>query len=1365
MMEIREKKKKTMHAAMIFSSMLLSLLLLLLSTTAAMTSLETSSSSSSSEAPPRPLKLDIDYIGVPLPQQSVAKGAHQEYHLKLSKMGDVSTDDIFAIQVTPYSGDADLCVVTNTDQLPAEFSDMHCKWSSAHGHGDVVNIPRSHASWPTGDNPRFVIGVYGRTRAEFVINTWLTGTHIVLEDGLPQNAWTPRRKYTYFKYTLPEATDFHIAVSANTGDPDLYVSTVEERPTKDSSPTTTWIAREWSTDVIDIRTTDPKYKSSGVYYIGVHGFWDTSFTISVALNTSYTVLPEGYPLLDFVEQGHYRYYKFFMAQQGYTQSWTLNSAYGDADLYVKEGSEAYKGEPKPHKDAGGYDWKSRSLSTDTVFVENAKSDTWYYGAAYGYKKSEYRIVGATSATSLVLQDGQQHSVTALKEGMTYFRFDHRDSVSGLTFTASATGAGAIPLAMYMSTEISDPEKSKHDRAGEQQGTQTSMYLPPGSPTGTYYLSVVYEDKVNFTMAAITNQTITHLRDNQPLYSIYVPQDYYRYFVFEDPGIADSDLIISVTPGSTGDVDLYVSNKTVNPTTKNYVWKSENSRYYGGADTVVIHAAELKKMAGHRFYIGVLGRYDSRFTIVAYAGSRTVDVTDGQPITGSVRRQSARFYRYAVNRGFEGININLRITSPASDIDLYADYNNEKPSSRDAKWRSMKIGDDFIFIDKAEEAHGPYLYIGVYGYSHPSDLVDGANFRLVVSQEYQTIPTNAGPSTQVVPRGSLQQMHSEISPMSDYVLITSTLISGRTRLYVNNNGTVPAGPNAHMWSSDDWPGNALLIRKTDPNFRTGVWSFSVESVDNSDYHVSVVTDWPPLGGLLRESIPQLAIAPKESFTLFAFDLPQNIGEDYHLNVNIMQGAADIYIGDSPFGLREHSLFNSTGPNDRIMVLDRRVLQSQMMFTVYIGCYGVDTDASFILSITRAGAAKFLGTDQPQMFQASPLHDLYFSVVAPHLNHSQLTVTTYLESCDSHAPPALYGSAVDGKPSPKNATATSRSESKWMQKMVGTLPETPQGKTGGRMYYMSMPSSSTQERGAPANAQLFSIYTTIDGQIEQPIIPEGKHRLGAVQPSGPKKIKLRVPRAQRAARFPKKPLFYELYAVDVDALDYETRRRINMETACGVQLASTRIASVSELEADNDDKDESKEFVFIEVDIDDTKTYEINVLVHNNNGILSAYERAWVIDGQFVGNLFNPWSFFSPLSVGFFMLLILFLGLGAYFGIGAIVQFARGRRGIYVIPNVSFWMDLPHLLLDGFRLIGSVFTLKLRGKKAPRYSTLDENGGDDSVNVDATGFDTTSAPAHVRTARNYDSAEEEEEIEKGLPAAPQQPTSSRGGYGAI
>lgn len=100
----------------------------------------------------------------------------------------------------------------------------------------------------------------------------------ILGEGVPSVDMLPQNKRAYFKFNLLEALNITFTVTPkSTGDPDMYISTVHERPDEDHCE---WRSIRYGADTITITTDDPNYKVS-TYYVGIKAYTDTTFTMLV----------------------------------------------------------------------------------------------------------------------------------------------------------------------------------------------------------------------------------------------------------------------------------------------------------------------------------------------------------------------------------------------------------------------------------------------------------------------------------------------------------------------------------------------------------------------------------------------------------------------------------------------------------------------------------------------------------------------------------------------------------------------------------------------------------------------------------------------------------------------------------------------------------------------------------------------------------------------------------------------------------------------------------------------------------------------------------------------------------------------------
>lgn len=749
------------------------------------------------------------------------------------------------------------------------------------------------------------------------------------------------------------------------------------------------------------------------------------------------------------------------------------------------------------------------------------------------------------------------------------------------------------------------------------------------------------------------------------------------------------------------------------------------------------------MQAHRFYIGVYARYDSYFSIIAYSAAVSLELEDGLPVTGIVKRGDSRFYKFRVNNR-AAITITLRISDANADGDLYADFNNEKPSPSDHAWKGISIGDDVIFIEEFDGEHNPWLYIGVRGIYGPDGEVP---FQLEVKQKYQIMRPNWGQLIQVTPQDKSTQFMAVVYNYADFVVLSTTLINGRTKMYVNTNGSVEATPENADFSSEDWPANAIVVKSDDPKFRPGQWSVTVQAVENSDYFISLVqkTEWS-FGSPLKETVPHVGRVPAGQSVLYNYYMPYDpsgaVKEDWILNVNTMSGDIDVFVGQDYMHVpptKDNHTFASYGPNDRVMVMSKSKLISSPLFISVHGRNSDLSDSVFELTISEHDATRYLPIDQPQQFVASS-KDVHYHVVAPVLNKTEQMATVVIESCDTLRAPNLYGSAENSKPSPRtNFTSRGVSMNNHMKQVMTGLIPVAKDKNSDRVFYITV---EGDVHGSRPTSQMYSISTTFQDSVPEPIIASRKDRFWSVSASNRDKMKIEIYRSQAPPRFSQVALQYDVYLAEVNKT--QPAEQVNMVTVCGVQLFGKRVASVKEDQKLVGNADT----VTLEFDMDRSKTYMVNVLVHNGFGVYNIYHQSWIIKGRFHQNYPSSFlGFLSPLSLGFFLILFFTLGVALYLIVGAIVQKTRGKEGFELIPNYYFWKDLPHLIVDGVRLIGSLFV-----RRSKQYSEF----MDEPDTVNTTGFDTAASVG------NYGG--DEVDIEDQMPRD-NVPSGRSGGYGAI
>lgn len=1089
--------------------------------------------------------------------------------------------------------------------------------------------------------------------------------HAELDLGATQVSYCVQRNFTYFKFQLDDASNFTISVTPINGDPDVYVSTTNQKPNRNDFE---WSAALFGFDGLSIHTTDQHYKPNGVYYIGVYGFFlDTYFAISINKKDTYTDLIEGIASSNYVEANGDRYFKFTLKNPGHTLSFTVDPliSSGDPDLYVT--TNITSGPPSKTN----HQWSAESFSGDAIVVPSARATT-YYIAVHGYRiETPFQLLVQTEYTSTQLNDGVDQLGVVGPGQYTYYKFAHGDSVSGLSITVTPTQQDSVEV--YASTETTRPDANKYQYlAGRSESGGRFFYFPPPTNTGTYYFGVYSRTSATFTISAQTLQTATVLRDAEPNYENQVPSGLYRLFVFDYPPGQKKDLSISVLPWE-GDVDLFVSATIERPKKDNYTWYSNGWR----EDTVVIPANDPNIQGKNRVFISVYGASQTTgyFAILALISGGSVPLKDGVVLSGSVATDRYQYYSFEVtNAG--SININLELSSADDEADLYVSTHTEKPTKYDRDYASTEFGNDFLNIPNAPA--GVY-HIGVYGQYASGDKIP---YTITVRQNHQSLPVNRFNMFEVAPQGSSYQFRTYVSPYSEGLMFATTLISGRTNMYISTNSSILPTKDRNDFAATSWPGNSIFVPKNNPKFVSGGdWLVVVEALENSNYFISASS--LPYFAYIREGVPRFGVAPSETPILYAFWLPYANAteqEDYYFSIRVLNGAVDVYMNQDYANIpsEQHNILFSKGPNDRLMKLDKSLLKFGR--TLYMALYGIGSSSHYEVSLNKASSPRYLALDQPQTQTTVPGQYTYFRSLNNVQNPQALNIV--VEACTTEPAPYVYVSSnADNKKPTKDKKDFASTRSK------NTRVQTVQtSKSTKAEYYLSVLMNEKE-------ATVYSIHASTDfgsrPLVKKPVLSGG--------PMKSKQVRLTIPMAVPPPKFADRSFYYTVYLVELTKKNNKYLP-FNFDTVCGIQYYG--------IEAGTAKVDPTAKNVQYLVDIDPKKEYAVNVIVSDSFGLSTAYQPAYILKGSFTTTL-NP--SIRKISVGGVFILLGMIAIVAYLTIGAGYNAFKGERGVAIIPNHEFWMDLPSLLLDGVKFVISCGRVNTGYSEFDRASTGSTNTG--------------------------------------------------------
>lgn len=118
-----------------------------------------------------------------------------------------------------------------------------------------------------------------------------------------------------------------IILTTLSGDADIYVSTKTKHP---SPRNYTWSAVDYGDDVLEISPAEPSR-----YFIGIYGASESTYTLTVAVDTTLVSLEDGQPLSGSLGMLQWNYYQFYYPSWSSDDvSITLSTLSGNADVYV-----------------------------------------------------------------------------------------------------------------------------------------------------------------------------------------------------------------------------------------------------------------------------------------------------------------------------------------------------------------------------------------------------------------------------------------------------------------------------------------------------------------------------------------------------------------------------------------------------------------------------------------------------------------------------------------------------------------------------------------------------------------------------------------------------------------------------------------------------------------------------------------------------------------------------------------------------------------------------------------------------------------------------------------------------------------------
>mmetsp|Transcript_52219 Transcript_52219/g.113765 ORF Transcript_52219/g.113765 Transcript_52219/m.113765 type:complete len:2005 (+) Transcript_52219:510-6524(+) len=601
--------------------------------------------------------------------------------------------DAIEISVTPSFGNPDLFISSN-ELLPSQ---MYYTWTSETSGSESLRIDAADPK--ACRSCRYYVGVLGAASSTaYTIQYTLTDTLPTLQAGLPMPAIEVKAgEYRYYRCYIDGhgTSGVTIAITIASGDADLYVSFVNEHPTKQQNQFEAEGRMSCNSvdcgnsikqgDAIHISASDVSKFCNGpcLAYIGVYGALESTVSLLMTLDDDEAPVP----LSDGVSQlavlthaGDYDFYTFSVGQSAEAFDVTVTPSSGDPDLYLTSNAS--------FPDRYNWEWRSTGAAGEVVRVTLTDPDACvpctYRIAVYAWTPNVRYSVTATSVKGTrLLNEGAAAPAKAETGKYRFFRYfvrsmedieliltDFSGNPSLFTwFNRNPTANKSLdPNEAVPSNALSSERPSGPETIVLDAGARSDCKLPC-----TLYAAVRAESNASFSLLITQHPSLAiQLVDGQPqAMTIHTPTGE-RRFTFDAAEVKDGGVGFSLA-AFAGSPKMVVS----------YARADGRVSLTGDAANPVRIEACTPSCANVRFTVVVSGG-QSEFAITAKTARSVQLLQDRTPLRGQAAPGTASLYKVDVPS--EAANAVLAITVLQGRLDVvlegseYSPYTNLTASS-------------------------------------------------------------------------------------------------------------------------------------------------------------------------------------------------------------------------------------------------------------------------------------------------------------------------------------------------------------------------------------------------------------------------------------------------------------------------------------------------------------------------------------------------------------------------------------------------------------------------------------------------------------------------------------------------------------
>lgn len=435
--------------------------------------------------------------------------------------------------------------------------------------------------------------------------------------------------------------------------------------------------------------------SDCTYYIAVHGFKDSVYSLVVSLFSSIVSLEDGMPQSGTVA---YHQWAFFQYSANFKFDKDVkvvaSSSLGSASLYITLNGSI--------PTISSFLYKSDDTTASTSFItikssdeaattcRNSKSDNCQikigvYGLLYA---NDYTIVLNSAGTAVLLQDGVLQSNIVDRDKYAYYKYIlTKQSVVYTLEISVVIYSGHASL--YASCTEFPPTRNismwKLSPAATGQSLKlSSSVINNQCKVDSLIVSMYGDTEVSFGLVVKmrTNITLTLLVAGIAVSHDIQFQDFDYYYI--KPTALNNEIRLQLTI-SQGDADLYVSAdwetrpRLTNGQVTSFIMKSSNL----GSEDLFIDTDGIKKLCSARadcyLVVAVYASYStpynthliSHYSLLATFQDSIIKLASGIPQSGRVDKGFAEYYSFSYTQ--VGVDLTIDVTALSGDPGVYMSF--------------------------------------------------------------------------------------------------------------------------------------------------------------------------------------------------------------------------------------------------------------------------------------------------------------------------------------------------------------------------------------------------------------------------------------------------------------------------------------------------------------------------------------------------------------------------------------------------------------------------------------------------------------------------------------------------------------------